>query len=148
LPTALTTYNAVVYLESDDVVLDIQFSYWGGAGDAGFSYDRAEPPSSSPTGDYNGDLVVNAADYTVWRNTLGTMATPAGSGADGIADGTIDGADYTFWKQHFGDVVTAGAGASGFAAAVPEPATVSLMLAGILAVTISRMFSPRGPGQG
>ncbi len=50
------------------------------------------------TGDYNGDGTVNAADYTVWRNTFG-HAVSHGSGADGIPDGTIDDADYNFWRQ-------------------------------------------------
>jgi hypothetical protein len=148
LPTALTTHNAVVYLEYDDVFLDIQFTFWGEQGDGGFSYDRAEPSSSGPSGDYNGDHVVNAADYTVWRNTLGSAATPAGSGADGIPDGTIDDADYEFWKQHFGEVVPGGAGAGGIAAVVPEPSAMLLMLIGLLAATIYRKSTPRGPGQG
>ena len=38
-------------------------------------------------GDYNRDLVVDAADYVLWRKTLGTTGVPAFSGADGDGDG-------------------------------------------------------------
>jgi hypothetical protein len=61
-------------------------------------------------GDFNGDGVVDAADYVVWRSGLGTTYTQA---------------DYDVWRAHFGPTVTSGAGAS---AAVPEPATLMLIL--------------------
>jgi len=90
------------------------------------------PPPIVPTGDYNGDLVVNAADYTVWRNTLGQSVANFGEGADGDADGMIDDGDYDFWKQQFGTVVSPGAGASAVQL-VPEPATLGILLSGLLA---------------
>src|SRR6185436_16897714 len=40
------------------------------------------------TGDYNGNGVVDTADYVVWRDTVGQTVTP-NSGADGDGDGTI-----------------------------------------------------------
>lgn len=71
-------------------------------------------------GDFNGDLVVNAADYTVWRDHLGsTTALPNDNGL-----GTpIGSAHYDLWKSNF----QSGAGALG-AAAVPEPAAVATCL--------------------
>jgi hypothetical protein len=80
-----------------------------------------------PTGDYNGDHVVNAGDYAVWRRTLGQSATPLGSGADGNANGTIDSGDYSFWRSKFGNLVP-GAG-SGSSVSVPEPSSLSLLIA-------------------
>ncbi len=53
------------------------------------------------TGDYNGDGSVGAADYTLYRDTLGATVTP-GSGADGSGNGTIDVADYNLWVANFG----------------------------------------------
>lgn len=80
---------------------------------------------AGPTGDYNGNGVVDAADYALWRNTFGQNAVPAGSGADGNANGTIDPGDFDFWKSKFGNSVPgAGAGAS---LAVPEPGSLSLL---------------------
>jgi hypothetical protein len=81
------------------------------------------PPAT--TGDYNHDGTVNAADYTVWRDTLGQSAAPHGSGADGDADGAINDGDYTFWKDNFGDTVPGG-GSALSALAVPEPTTSAL----------------------
>ena len=76
-------------------------------------------------GDYNQDGHVDAADYTVWRDTLG-QSVAAGTHADGDGDGTISSADYSVWKTHFGRVVLG----SGAGAAVPEPSGMMLMFAG------------------
>ena len=82
--------------------------------------------ATGPTGDYNADGVVDAADYVVWRKTSGQGATPPGSGADGNANGTIDSGDYDFWRSKFGNVVP-GAG-SGSNLSVPEPSSLSLLI--------------------
>jgi aryl-phospho-beta-D-glucosidase BglC (GH1 family) len=84
---------------------------------------------AGPTGDYNGDGIVDAADYTVWRNTLGLGVDPVGSGADGNANGEIDDGDYLFWKEHYGDVIPPG---SGGLAIVPEPAGIFIALGWLL----------------
>jgi hypothetical protein len=52
-------------------------------------------------GDYNGDGVADAADYTAWRDTLG-QSVANGSGADGNGDGVIDLADQRLWAANFG----------------------------------------------
>jgi T5SS/PEP-CTERM-associated repeat protein len=81
---------------------------------------------NSPTGDYNHNGVVDAADYVVWRATLGKSVIP-GQGADGNSSGIIDNGDYTVWRSHFGQ--TAGAGAeTGANSAVPEPTMLVLLM--------------------
>jgi hypothetical protein len=70
-------------------------------------------------GDYNGNGTVDAGDYTVWRDTLGSTTNLT---ADGNGNNTIDTADYDVWKQNFGN--TAGSGAS--KSAVPEPSVARL----------------------
>jgi hypothetical protein len=75
----------------------------------------------APTGDYNGNGRVDAADYVIWRKTLNQTASPAGSGADGDADGTVDADDYNFWRSQFGTVLPGSTSGSG--ASVPEPTT-------------------------
>jgi hypothetical protein len=88
------------------------------------------PPPIVPTGDYNGNKVVDAADYTVWRDSLGNSVTTPGTAADGDKSGTIDNGDFTFWVSKFGNSVPgAGAGASA-AGSVPEPGTVLLSIVG------------------
>lgn len=89
----------------------------------------------SPTGDYNGNHVVDAADYIVWRNTKGLSASPNGSGADGNSNGTIDDGDYTFWRSKFGNAAGSGSGQS---SPIPEPAAAALLLAALIAGYPSR----------
>lgn len=82
--------------------------------------------SASVLGDYNGNGVVDAADYTLWRDKLGA---PAGSLAnrDPSNSGVINAADYTYWKSRFGATSGAGSGALTLAANnVPEPAALWL----------------------
>jgi hypothetical protein len=50
-------------------------------------------------GDYNHDHQVNAADYSVWRDSLGQ--TGPGLAADGNGDGTVNQADYDLWNGSF-----------------------------------------------
>lgn len=80
-------------------------------------------------GDYKGDQVVDAQDYTVWRGGFGTSVT-AGTGADGNGNGVIDAADYVIWRKGL-----AGAGSGASLASVPEPSAFALCaLIGGLAV--------------
>jgi hypothetical protein len=129
LPAALLSNNAVVHLTLDNIYLDLKFTAWGQAGAGGFSYLRAQPPG--PTGDYNGNHIVDAADYTVWRDHLGQNVSPNGTGADGNSNGTIDSGDYDFWKMKFGNLAPgAGAGAAATQSAVPEPTSLGLLALG------------------
>ncbi len=70
---------------------------------------------ASLPGDFNLDGAVDAADYTVWRDGLGTIYTPL---------------DYSDWAANYGE--TAG---SSVTAAVPEP-SACLVAAGALAATL------------
>jgi hypothetical protein len=56
-------------------------------------------------GDYNKNSVVDAADYVIWRKTLGSTSV---LNADGDGNGTIQQADYDFWAARFGNVVKGG----------------------------------------
>jgi hypothetical protein len=96
-------------------------------------------------GDFNKDGVVNAADYVIWRKTVGQTGSeyvPGGSPlihnhppADANHDFLVDGADYASWAGHFGAPGSPGAGAGSHirnaSAVVPEPATWLLALAGL-----------------
>ena len=64
------------------------------------AYESQGVPSFAP-GDYNQNGVVDAADYTKWRDTLGHQVTSY-SGADGDGSGIVDSADYELWKANFG----------------------------------------------
>jgi hypothetical protein len=89
-------------------------------------------------GDYNDDGVVDAADYTVWRDTLGqSVGNNLGTGADGDGNGTIGQPDYDVWKLHFGE--TAGSGSGSLAASVPEPSGVVLVALAVLPLVCRRL---------
>jgi hypothetical protein len=126
-------HNAVVHLITDDIYLDLTFTQFDSLGN--FAYERSTPaPLAQPTGDYNGNGVVDAADYVIWRKALNTSAVPSGSGADGNNNGMIDDGDFDYWAERFGNIIPPGAGA-----AVPEPASGLLLLLGWVA---SATFNP------
>jgi hypothetical protein len=70
-------------------------------------------------GDYNGNGVVDMADYVLWRN-----GGPLQNEINTV--GTVDASDYDAWRARFGN--TSGSGSLN-GAAVPEPASAALMLA-------------------
>ena len=78
-------------------------------------------------GDYNGDGTVDAADYVVWRKSLGQSG--ANLAADGDNSGEVDLADYDYWRAHFGQAATGTLATS----SVPEPATLVLLTMGLAA---------------
>jgi phospholipase/lecithinase/hemolysin len=99
-------------------------------GDTAFQLLMPQPPALD--GDYNADGMIDAADYVVWRQGLGTSYTQT---------------DYDVWRAHFGK--TAGGGAvealSGWSASaepssagVPEPAAWMLLLTAMLATLLHR----------
>lgn len=78
--------------------------------------------AASLTGDYNNNGSVDAADYALWRNNVGTTATlpndPVG--------GTIGSAQYNQWRSNFG--AHSGAASALASTAVPEPAAILYIL--------------------
>ncbi len=82
-------------------------------------------------GDYNANGIVDAADYTLWRDGLGTTYTQD---------------DYDVWKANFGETAlgsgSGSLGATGSASAlanVPEPASCALcLLAVLVAMAVGR----------
>jgi len=91
------------------------------AGPSAFASATFLPETPTLPGDYNANGVVDAADYTVWRNH------PLGPGIllNDVTPGKVSAEDYDVWKAHFGQ--TAGSGSlAGYAA--PEPASLMLCL--------------------
>jgi hypothetical protein len=74
---------------------------------------NAQPAS----GDFNRDGVVDAADYTVWRDTLGTP-TLRGELADANGNAVVDADDYLWWRRQFGTSVVAATAQASLAGAV------------------------------
>jgi hypothetical protein len=70
-------------------------------------------------GDYDANGEVDAADYTLWRRTLGSMTDFR---ADGTKDGVVDQADYALWRAKFGQTSAAVSIASAAAPSLVQPA--------------------------
>jgi fibronectin-binding autotransporter adhesin len=83
-------------------------------------------------GDYNHNGVVDAADYVMWRNNQGTNNVLPN---DPIG-GTIGTAQYNQWRAHFGQ--SAGSGSISSNTAIPEPATLNMLFAAVLALCSRR----------
>jgi len=66
-------------------------------------------------GDFNGDDIVDAADYVVWRKSPSTFGDPNG---------------YNTWRTNFGATAAGAAAVAPFASvtAVPEPTSLGLLL--------------------
>jgi hypothetical protein len=70
-------------------------------GDDAFAALGGAPAGDLP-GDYDVDDDVDGADFLAWQRGFGSTATPAGSGADGNANGVIDAFDMGVWQANFG----------------------------------------------
>ena len=88
---------------------------------------------TSGPADFNYDDAIDAADYTTWRDTLGSATSLA---ADGDNNGTVDWNDYMLWRDSFGTVLSGDATTIG--ATVPEPS------AWVLALAVSSLAVFRG----
>ena len=87
-------------------------------------------PVQGLAGDYNGNGVIDAADYTVWRDALEVGGTIPNDPTGGVAEPE----DFDYWRSHFGD--SAGNGAA--IAAVPEPAAACMLAIGVVLILRGR----------
>jgi hypothetical protein len=73
-----------------------------GPGEVVTSLDFGNLAVPDPTGDYNRDQSVDAADYVFWRKFAGTPVATPYAGADGSGNLLIDTDDEDVWTTHFG----------------------------------------------
>jgi hypothetical protein len=79
--------------------------------------------ASTNFGDYNYNGVVDAADFVIWRKSLGTTYTLG---------------DYEVWRAHFGNTVPSGSQFTGVSS-VPEPATMWMAYFGFALIATVRL---------
>jgi hypothetical protein len=140
--TEFEIFEASIALADAVQSFDLTFITGGAAAATGLMYidDISAMISAAAgrlAGDYNADGTVDAADYVVWRNTVGESGT--GLAADGNGDQRVDGGDYDVWRGNFGRAPSVGWSAGTAAvtrahAAIPEPASSALCLLGMLAI--------------
>lgn len=109
-------------------VFDIPATYFLSAFVA--ELDDSGSPAGRLLGDFNNDGVVDTADYSTWKDNLGTDSSVLGGNGSGAA--TVVRADYELWRTHFGETMASGS-VTGF---VPEPTTLLLALLGLAAVPL------------
>ena len=91
------------------------------------------------SGDYNGNLKVDAADYAIWRKHSGLMSGATAAEGDGNGDGEVDTSDLRLWQAQYGESIAASAGGIG-TSSVPEPGSILLALVGGLAMLGAFIF--------
>jgi hypothetical protein len=102
---------------------------------------RIAPPTL--VGDYNDDGFVDAGDYPVWRNNLGSTTADL---PNDLTPELVDESDYAAWKDNYGNSRGTGAGAGGLSAspATPEPGSALLLILGGLGMIAAKRH--RGGG--
>ncbi|HEY3391185.1 MAG TPA: hypothetical protein VGK58_00650 [Lacipirellulaceae bacterium] len=66
--------------------------------------------SGGDNADFNGNNLVDAADYVLWRKNNGLMGGATQAQGDANGDGNVDAADYSAWVAGFGSTPTPGGG--------------------------------------
>jgi hypothetical protein len=97
-----------------------------------YRLDLASIPNLFPRldGDFNGDGIVDTADYVVWKKTFGSDSQLV---ADASRNALVDLADYNIWRSKFGDLGSAG----GPPLSIPEPSNwLLLAVVAIAAVSL------------
>jgi hypothetical protein len=88
----------------------------------------SQPWFLSPTAsDFNSDGVIDAGDLAAWIGGFGTSGAATHMQGDADGDLDVDGADFLTWQRQL-RIATTGV------AAVPEPATVVLLVSAELAM--------------
>jgi hypothetical protein len=88
-------------------------------------------PQAGVAGDYNGNGRVDAADFVLWRDTLGSTTDLR---ADGDGNLSIGNGDYTVWTRSFGNPP----GGIGANIVVPEVSSFALFIIGFALSSVFR----------
>jgi len=99
----------------------------------GFVLDGISFASTPLDGDYNRDGSVDGNDYQEWSRLYGGRSNNGSTAesyltADGDYDGFVSGNDFLIWQRSLG--------ASAASTSIPEPATILLVVTGLVAVSM------------
>jgi hypothetical protein len=102
--------------------------------ETGFRLVTIPTPTGVP-GDYNGNNIVDAADYILYRKYLGQSVTLPNDSTPGM----VTSADYDVWRAHFGQTSGTGMSATSLTQnSVPEPSSAFLLGLGLLLSLVRR----------
>jgi hypothetical protein len=123
--TILTTTNGINFVGGSTGIGDLNLTgdstdFSLALGNSGNDLVLSYLASGGVEGDFNGNGTVDAADYTLWRDRLGTN-NPLQNDPVG---GQVSEAQYLIWKNNFGSSLPGNGGST----AVPEPAALALLI--------------------
>ena len=102
-----------------EMVASAWYSAWVDAGS----------PALSISGDYNNNGTVDAADYIVWREAVGSSTVLPNDLTPGV-----DALDYNEWRARFGQSIVSGGASGAVVGSVPEPTTIVALTASAIVV--------------
>jgi len=88
-------------------------------------------PDRSTSADFDEDRDVDAADLARWTAGFGMLAGATLAQGDANGDGAVDGSDLLDWQRQLGSA----SATTAESAAVPEPATLALLLMAALVIS-------------
>jgi hypothetical protein len=138
-PAVNTTYrilSAAAGVHNDFDILSLPELQYGTAWQLSYNATSVDLKviASFIVGDYDHNGEVDAADYVIYRHSLGQ--TGSGLAADGNGNQQIDPGDYDVWRSHFGDVAR-NAASIVYVRSVPEPSPILLIATAIFTAVIS-----------
>lgn len=106
--------------------------YNGTAPDLG-AFETAAPLPALP-GDYNGNNIVDIADYIVWRNNMNSSVVLPND----MTSGHVDDDDFVVWREHFGQSLPAASAGFPGSFAIPEPTSTLLAILALGSISLFR----------
>jgi hypothetical protein len=90
-------------------------------------------PAGGFSGDFDEDGNVDGDDLTNWKGGFGTSGSAIHIQGDADGDHDVDGDDFLVWQRQLGSAASVAA-----TRAVPEPATMFLLVSGVLVISSRR----------
>lgn len=111
------TLDSIQFFGSSDATVYLDSVFW----------DPTDEFNPTAMGDFNADGLVNAADYTIWRDNHYDIGPD--NPADANGDGYVTNLDLGVWAANYGAVVE---GAPANSTSVPEPAAIGVAALSLL----------------
>jgi hypothetical protein len=126
-PVSTGEYSTTVRIRSTTSTLEVFGTTTGGTGGTRLNGFQLSVAAASLPGDFDGDLMVDGDDLTIWTTNFGATSGASTSTGDADDDDDVDGADFLIWQRNLGLATSMAVGS-----VVPEPTSPILcMLAGL-----------------